>query len=75
MAVEASEISPAQAQVKVVLLSKDFDRIKVVQLAAKRFGQKKMPHIIDARIHAQGSQFGLYRNYRTFDVTGGIPAC
>jgi hypothetical protein len=44
-----------------VLLTKDFDWIKIFQLAAKvLLAEKDVAHI-DARIWPEGSQIGLYR--------------
>jgi len=45
----------------IVLLTKDFDWIKIVQLAAKVLLSEKDAAHIDAQIRPQGSQIGLYR--------------
>jgi hypothetical protein len=65
-AAAAESSSPAQAQEMVVLLSKDFDRIKIVQLAAKVLLSEKDAAHIDARKLLQGSQSEIVSNWRPF---------
>jgi hypothetical protein len=72
-AVKAKQNSPAQAQETVVLLSKDFDRIKVAQLTRNAFVRKDAAHI-DARIQPEGSQSGLYRKDTVHEVMSNILA-